>query len=621
MNQSSPLMPATPPTPFGGEPRSAPSQPSRRPRLPEHRLSLKEVLAELITDGWVSTADGERVIAESRTERGALHPLVVIANKQLRQAQPPHPILSLELLTEWLAGKVGLPYLRIDPLKLDIAAVERLLPFISYDYAARYHILPIATDEHRVVFATTEPYLTEWREVLRQTLRKDIERVIASPLDINRYQLEFYGVSRSVRGALRGVLEPTSGILNFEQLLELGQRGELSADERPIVQIVDWLLQYAFSQRASDIHLEPRREQGNIRFRIDGVLHAIYQLPPAVMGAVTSRIKILGRMDVAEKRRPQDGRIKTRTPAGREIELRLSTMPTAFGEKCVLRIFDPDTVAKNFGQLGFAPAEEASWHAMSTRPHGIVLVTGPTGSGKTTTLYTTVKHLANPEVNVCTVEDPIEMVVPELNQMQVQPVIDLTFAQGIRTLLRQDPDIIMVGEIRDLEAAQMAVQAALTGHLVLSTLHTNDAASAVTRLLDLGVPHYLIQNILIGVMAQRLVRTLCPHCKEAGQVDDALWNAMVRPWTLPKPAAIRAPRGCSECRNTGYLGRVGLYELLTVTPELRRLLRPNVDDGELRRRAIEQGMRPLRVSAALQIAAGLTTFEEVVQVLPPLEED
>ena len=550
-----------------------------------------------------------------------MHPLVVIANKQLRQVQPPHPVLSLELLTEWLAGKVGLPYLRIDPLKLDIAAVERLLPFVSYEYAARYHILPVATDEHRVVFATTEPYLTEWREVLRQTLRKDIERVIASPLDINRYQLEFYGVSRSVRGALRGALEPASGILNFEQLLELGRRGELSADERPIVQIVDWLLQYAFSQRASDIHLEPRREQGHIRFRIDGVLHAIYQLPPAVMSAVTSRIKILGRMDVAEKRRPQDGRIKTRTPAGREIELRLSTMPTAFGEKCVLRIFDPDTVTKNFGQLGFALSEETAWRAMIARPHGIVLVTGPTGSGKTTTLYTTLKQLAVPEVNVCTVEDPIEMVVAELNQMQVHPAIELTFAQGIRTLLRQDPDIIMVGEIRDLEAAQMAVQAALTGHLVLSTLHTNDAASAVTRLLDLGIPHYLIQNVLIGVMAQRLVRTLCPHCKEAGQIDDALWEAMIRPWPLPKPATIRAPRGCPECRSTGYLGRVGLYELLTITPELRRLLRPEMDADELRRRAGAQGMRPLRVSAALQIAAGLTTFEEVVQVLPPLEED
>ncbi|MDG4597961.1 MAG: ATPase, T2SS/T4P/T4SS family [Candidatus Contendobacter sp.] len=589
--------------------------------MPEHRLTLKEVLDELAADGLVARADLERIGAEARAERGELHPLVVIANKQLRHAQPPHPVLSLELLTEWLAGKVGLPYLRIDPLKLDIASVERLLPFISYEYAARYHILPVATDEHRVVFATTEPYLTEWREVLRQTLRKDIERVIANPLDINRYQLEFYGVSRSVRGALRGVLEPASGVLNFEQLLELGRRGELSADERPIVQIVDWLLQYAFSQRASDIHLEPRREQGHIRFRIDGVLHAIYQLPPAVMNAVTSRIKILGRMDVAEKRRPQDGRIKIRTPAGREIEMRLSTMPTAFGEKCVLRIFDPDTVTKNFNQLGFAPAEEAAWRAMIARPHGIVLVTGPTGSGKTTTLYTTLKHLANPEVNVCTVEDPIEMVAPELNQMQVQPAIDLTFAQGIRTLLRQDPDIIMVGEIRDLEAAQMAVQAALTGHLVLSTLHTNDAASAVTRLLDLGVPHYLIQNVLIGVMAQRLVRTLCPHCKGEGELETTLWEALIRPWPLPKPAAIRAPRGCPECRNTGYLGRVGLYELLAVTPELRRLFRSDMDSDELRRRACGQGMRLLRVSAALQIAAGLTTFEEVVQVLPPLEED
>ncbi len=600
------------------EPRSGPSQ---RPRLPEHRLNLKEVLDELVADGLVDRAHLERVGAELRSDRGELHPLVVIANKKLHHLQPPHQVLSLELLTEWLAGKVGLPYLRIDPLKLDIAAVERLLPFVSYDYAARYHILPVAADDTRVVFATTEPYLTEWESVLGQTLRRDIERVIANPLDINRYQLEFYGVSRSVRGALRGSLEPTSGILNFEQLLELGRRGELSADERPIVQIVDWLLQYAFSQRASDIHLEPRREQGHIRFRIDGVLNAIYQLPPAVMSAVTSRIKILGRMDVAEKRRPQDGRIKTRTPAGREIELRLSTMPTAFGEKCVLRIFDPDTVTRNFGQLGFAPAEEAAWRTMINRPHGIVLVTGPTGSGKTTTLYTTLKQLAVPEVNVCTVEDPIEMVVPELNQMQVQPAIDLTFAQGIRTLLRQDPDIIMVGEIRDLEAAQMAVQAALTGHLVLSTLHTNDAASAVTRLLDLGVPHYLIQNVLIGVMAQRLVRTLCPHCKGEGQLEATLWEALVRPWPLPKPATIRAPRGCPECRNTGYLGRVGLYELLTVTPELRRLLRPEMDAAELRRRASEKGMRPLRVSAALQIAAGLTTFEEVVQVLPPLEEE
>ena len=603
--------------PNGTDSRSGPSS---KPRVPEHRLTLKEVLDDLAADGLVSKADADLALAGPKTERGELHPLVVIANKKFHHPRPPHQALGLEPLTEWLAGKVGLPYLRIDPLKLDIAAVERLLPFISFEYAARYQILPVAADDTRVVFATTEPWLTEWQAVLRQTLRRDIERVIANPLDVNRYQLEFYGVSRSVRGALRASSEPTSGILNFEQLLELGRRGELSADERPIVQIVDWLLQYAFSQRASDIHLEPRREQGHIRFRIDGVLNAIYQLPPAVMGAVTSRIKILGRMDVAEKRRPQDGRIKTRTPAGREIELRLSTMPTAFGEKCVLRIFDPDTVTKNFGQLGFAPAEEAAWRAMIARPHGIVLVTGPTGSGKTTTLYTTLKQLATPEVNVCTVEDPIEMVVPELNQMQVQPAIELTFAHGIRTLLRQDPDIIMVGEIRDLETAQMAVQAALTGHLVLSTLHTNDAASAITRLLDLGVPYYLIQNVLIGVMAQRLVRTLCPHCKGVGQIDAALWEALTRPLPLPKPAAIGEPRGCPECRNTGYLGRVGLYELLAVTPELRRLFRSDMDEESLRRAAFEQGMRPLRVGAALQIAAGSTTFEEVVQILPPLTD-
>lgn len=596
-----------------------PSRPSSRPRLPDHRLALKEVLDDLITDGLVESAEVEQSGLSARTERGELHPLVIIANKQLRQCLPPHQVLSLELLTEWLAGRVGLPYLRIDPLKLDIAAVERLLPFVSYEYAARYHILPVAADEQHVTFATTEPWLSEWQNVLRQTLRREIVRVIANPLDINRYQLEFYGVSRSVRGALKGMLEPASGILNFEQLMELGRRGELSADERPIVQIVDWLLQYAFAQRASDIHLEPRREQGQVRFRIDGVLHAIYQLPSVVMNAVTSRIKILGRMDVAEKRRPQDGRIKTRSPAGREIELRLSTMPTAFGEKCVLRIFDPDTTAKNFAQLGFAPAEETIWRSMIAQPHGIVLVTGPTGSGKTTTLYTTLRYLAVPEVNVCTIEDPIEMIIPELNQMQVQAAIDLTFAQGVRTLLRQDPDIIMVGEIRDLETAQMAVQAALTGHLVLSTLHTNDAISAITRLLDLGVPHYLIQNVLIGVMAQRLVRTLCPHCKGTDGMDDGLWEALVRPWPLPKPEVIGAPRGCLECRNTGYLGRVGLYELLTVTPELRRLCRAEVDEDALRRAAIDQGMRPLRVSAALQIAAGLTTFEEVVQILPPLE--
>ncbi|MEP6941028.1 MAG: GspE/PulE family protein, partial [Rudaea sp.] len=383
--------------------------------------------------------------------------------------------------------------------------------------------------------------------------------------------------------------------------------------------IVDWLLQYAFEQRASDIHLEPRREMSPIRFRIDGVMHKVFELPSPVMNAVTARVKILGRMDLAEKRRPQDGRIKTRSSSGREVELRLSTMPTAFGEKVVMRIFDPDIVVKEFRQLGFSMDEELLWRGMVERPHGIVLVTGPTGSGKTTTLYSTLKHLATPDINVCTVEDPIEMVSPEFNQMQVQPALDLDFAAGVRTLMRQDPDIIMVGEIRDLETAKMAIQASLTGHLVLSTLHTNDAPSALPRLLDLGAPHYLIQSTLTGVVAQRLVRTLCPHCKAETVLDARAWDALVHRWNVPAPPHAYGPTGCLECRNTGFLGRTGIYEMMRISPVIRQMIVPNVDLVRLSEAALAEGMRPLRVSAAAQVARGVTTVQEVIGVLPPIE--
>jgi general secretion pathway protein E len=402
-------------------------------------------------------------------------------------------------------------------------------------------------------------------------------------------------------------------------LVELGAGGEVGADDRHVVHIVDWLLQYAFEQRASDIHLEPRRETGAIRFRIDGIMQKVFELPSPVMTAVTARIKILARMDVAEKRRPQDGRIKTRSASGREVELRISNMPTAFGEKVVMRIFDPDLVVKDFAQLGFSERETANWRSMVERPHGVVLVTGPTGSGKTTTLYSTLKHLATPELNVCTVEDPIEMVSPEFNQMQVHAAIDLDFAAGVRTLLRQDPDIIMVGEIRDLETAQMAVQASLTGHLVLSTLHTNDAPSAVTRLLDLGVPHYLIQSTLSGVVAQRLVRTLCPHCKQATAQDPLTWNVLTHGWELPMPEKVFKPVGCLECRNTGFMGRTGIYEMMKLSRGLRGLISAQLDLGAFGRLALKEGMRPLRISAADQVSAGVTTVEEVLTVLPPMD--
>ena len=588
---------------------------------PNHKLVLAQVVSALIADGYLNAEDGERVLMDARSAQGRLdlHPLVVIANLKPRNAREADKTLTLELLTEWLADQARLPYYKIDPMKIKMAEVTEV---VGQAYAQRYRILPVAVTPTDVTIATAEPYDLRWVGDLAHILRREVRRVVSSPLDVNRYLAEFYGVQRSIQKARDAKIEggyDASAMFNFEQLVELGQSGDIGADDRHVVHIVDWLLQYALDQRASDIHLEPRRDNGNIRFRIDGVMHKVFEMPPPVMTAVTARIKILGRMDLAEKRRPQDGRIKTRSPGGREVELRLSTMPTAFGEKVVMRIFDPDVVVKEFAQLGFSAEEEATWRSMVERPHGIVLVTGPTGSGKTTTLYSTLKHLATPDLNVCTVEDPIEMVSPEFNQMQVQPAIDLDFAAGVRTLLRQDPDIIMVGEIRDLETASMAVQASLTGHLVLSTLHTNDAPSAVSRLLDLGVPHYLIQSTLTGVVAQRLVRTLCPHCKMPAAVDEPAWRALTHGWNVELPTQAMGPQGCLECRNTGFLGRTGIYEMMRLTPRLRGLIEADTNVVRYAEAALAEGLRPLRLSAAAQVARGITTIAEVMTVLPPLE--
>ncbi|MEE8079166.1 MAG: GspE/PulE family protein, partial [Pseudomonadales bacterium] len=407
-----------------------------------------------------------------------------------------------------------------------------------------------------------------------------------------------------------------SAVANFEQMLELGSLKSPEANDAHIVNIVDWLLQYAFDQRASDIHIEPRRDKGLIRFRIDGVLHHVYELPAAVNTAVTSRLKILGRMDVAEKRRPQDGRVKTKSPDGDEIELRLSTLPTAFGEKMVLRVFDPDVLLRSFAQLGLTGDDYDRWQSMANSPNGIVLVTGPTGSGKTTTLYSTLKQLATDAVNVCTIEDPIEMVEPAFNQMQVQHNIDVSFASGVRSLLRQDPDIIMIGEIRDLETAEMAIQASLTGHLVISTLHTNDAPTAITRLLDLGIPPYMIKATVLGIMAQRLVRTLCPHCKVEEDVDAEAWNLLMKPFRAKPPAQVYAPQGCIECRDTGYMGRMGIYELLPMSERIQSHITGELELETLRKQAFKEGMRTLRLSGAQKVGAGLTTIAEVLRVSP-----
>ncbi|MEZ5543640.1 MAG: GspE/PulE family protein [Lysobacteraceae bacterium] len=583
------------------------------------RLEFEQVLTALTQDGFVSTEDAARARSTARDQRSGvdIHPLVLIANLKLRNQKRPGTELNLETMTEWLAKQTGHRYLRIDPTKIDVPAVTVL---ISHAYAQRHRILPVAVNVERVVIATSEPASLAWVPDLAQILRREITVVVTSPLDLSRYMMEFFGVTRSVRNAKDDREEnPSVSMPSFEQLVELGRAGEVGADDRHIVHIVDWLLQYAYEQRASDIHLEPRRDISRVRFRIDGVLHKVFELPTPVMVGVVSRIKVLGRMDLAERRRPQDGRIKTRSPGGREVEMRLSTMPTAFGEKCVMRIFDPDTAVKTMAELGFDSDEAEGWNELTHRPHGIVLVTGPTGSGKTTTLYSTLKQLATPDVNVCTVEDPIEMVAPEFNQMQVHQQIDLDFAAGVRTLLRQDPDIIMVGEIRDLETAQMAVQASLTGHLVLSTLHTNDAPSAVTRLLDLGVPHYLIQSTLSGVLAQRLVRTLCPHCKRPVKLDEDAWRVLAQNLPIPMPASGFAAKGCLECRHSGYLGRVGLYELMPVTPVLRAMMQPGMSLPDFTAAAAREGMRSLRHAGALKVAQGVSTIAEVLEVLPPPE--
>jgi len=593
-------------------PAVAPATGPRPNQSHQGPLDWRLLLAWLTEDGVLALKDAERIAQRFAAGSSAQHPLVRLAGLGLIR-QDTGTALELEPLTEWLAQRVGLPYVRIDPLKVDVARVADVM---SITYAERRRALPIQVGLSDVTIATCEPLDVAWVDEILAHTRKTIRLVVASPLELQRYRTEFYTLARSVRDANRKTGD--SVVHNFEQLVELGKTTrQLDANDQGIIQVVDWLWQYAFDQRASDIHLEPRRDMGAIRFRIDGVMHVVYQVPLSVMQAMTARIKLLGRMDVVEKRRPLDGRIKTRNPSGEEVEMRLSTMPTAFGEKLVMRIFDPDTTLKSFDALGFGVNELPLWESLTSRAHGIILVTGPTGSGKTTTLYSTLKRLATEEVNVCTIEDPIEMIEPSFNQTQVQPALDLGFAEGVRALMRQDPDIIMVGEIRDRETADMAIQSALTGHLVFSTLHTNDAASAITRLTDIGVPPYLISATVIGVLAQRLVRTLCPACKQPDPtVTGEILGDVIKPWRLNGTPRAYKPVGCLECRMTGFKGRVGLYELLPVSEGVRQTLHPDVNMARLRQQAVQEGLRPLRLGGVMKVAEGVTTLEEVLRNTP-----
>ena len=581
------------------------------------KLKLDYLIRELGKEGILTEQQALQLLKlHKKSSKKTQHPLIFIADQGLQSAtKPPYP-LTIERLTKWLAEKTGIPYVRIDPLKIE---VNKITSIISQAYAANLQILPIEVSDTELTIASCEPFFDSWEEELAGIAGLAIKRVLINPADVQRYLVEFYGISRSIIGATLD--KSKSGIANtlqnFEQMMEVGKMGEPDANDQHIVSIVDWLLQFAFEQRASDIHMEPRREKGKVRFRIDGVLHQVHEFPTLLLAAISSRLKALGRMDVTDRRRPQDGRIKTKTPTGDEVEMRLSTMPTAFGEKLVVRIFDPDMLYKTFTQLGFTKHDFKHWKAMTENPHGLMLVTGPTGSGKTTTLYSALKQLAKPEYNICTIEDPIEMVDEHLNQMQVQKKIDVDFASGVRTLLRQDPDIIMIGEIRDLETADVAVQAALTGHLVLSTLHTNNAPAAISRLIELGVQPFLINAALLGILAQRLVRTLCPHCKQPQKISQTAWDALVAPAKLKLPENTCKAVGCDECRHTGYFGRIGIYEILPMTKDLHKLVVEDTDLDALRTAALKGGMRSLCISGAQKIATGLTTLEEVFSVVPP----
>jgi len=575
-------------------------------------FSIKPILKHMVSSELISSTEATRIFSNFKDKDNTnLNPLIAISSTIPSSKQGNGKKLSLSELCEWAAKQTELEFYHIDPLKIDVGP---LMDIVSFDYAEQHEILPIKATANSVTFATAKPHSMKWQQELEQLLNREVNFVFSNPRDIDRYRSEFYALAQSISKAKS--LDSTKDIKDsLDQLVELGRTGQLDAEHHHVIQVVDWLLQYAFDQRASDIHLEPRKERGEIRFRIDGVLQHVYQVPPNVMLAMTSRLKTLGRMDIAERRRPQDGRLKTRKPDGAEIELRLSTIQTAQGEKMVMRIFDPEVLQRNFSELGITQRELNIWGKLTQRTHGIVLVTGPTGSGKTTTLYSTLKQLATSEVNVCTIEDPIEMVEPAFNQMQVHPAIDLNFAAGVRALLRQDPDIIMIGEIRDLETAEMAIQASLTGHLVLATLHTNDACSAITRLQELGIPGYLINASVLGVMAQRLIRTLCPSCKTNSKIDQTLWKEASKGWKID-PSKACVAEGCLECRHTGYQGRLGLYEMMELSSEMKKLIDHNASLDKLQEQSIKDGLIPLKVAGLQKVADGLSSLEEVYRVAP-----
>ena len=587
----------------------------------------KSILKILVTENLITKKQAEEIWAKEDVFRSRLVKARGVTRKPLRLMQQEISLIDIidslqlklpddssaflteERIMKEIAGHLNLPYMKIDPLKLDSDTVTRI---ISKPYAIKHQIVPIKLSGSLLTIVTSNPFDREGVDGIKQLKGFDVEIMVTSKSDILKVITEFYGFKYSISAA-QSELSSGVDIGNLEQYVKLKSISEMGGTDKHIINAVEYLLHYAYAQRASDIHIEPKREFSIVRFRIDGLLHAIHRMPKAVHSAFVSRIKTLARMDIAEKRRPQDGRIKTEQE-GKEVELRVSTLPVSFGEKVVIRIFDPTILMQDIESLGFLERELVLFKSFIAAPYGLILVTGPTGSGKTTTLYSALRVLSTPDVNITTIEDPVEMIYEDFNQISVQPLVGITFASSLRTLLRQDPDIIMVGEIRDIEAAENAIQAALTGHLVMSTLHTNDAPSSITRLLDIGVPSFLINTTLIGVIAQRLVRKVCPHCAEWYHLSEDEGTILGITREKAKAFKVSVGAGCPQCRGTGYLGRTAIFEIMELTDKVRSAIEEKTTPQKLKQIALTEGFRTLRENAIKILLKGITTVDEVVRV-------
>jgi len=564
-----------------------------------------------IKESILAKARGKHLTpADRQTLLSGISFIDVVVQARLERQDRPGTQVDEDLIYRTLARAWGLAYKKIDPLKLELKLVTGT---ISKSFALKHLLLPLEIQEGKLVVATPDPFNHEAICDVEQVSKLKVKPIVSARTDIVKLIHEFFGFQYSISAAEDLFAKKGVDLGNLEQFVSINAMEELPATDQHIVNAVNHLFSYAFDQKASDIHIEPKRELCLVRMRIDGALHTVYKLPKKLHNAVVSRIKTLSALDMAEKRRPQDGRIKM-AKEETEVEIRVSTIPVAFGEKVVMRIMDPDILFQDLEMLGFSSEDFEKYKRLITMPFGIVLVTGPTGSGKSTTLYSSLRMLSCPEVNITTVEDPIEMIHEEFNQIGVQPAITVTFGSVLRNIMRQDPDIIMVGEIRDLETAQAAVQAALTGHLVLSTLHTNDAVSTIFRLLDLGIPAYLVHSSLTGVVAQRLVRKICPHCIEGFEMDARELADLGLKVDRTGPVPLKHGKGCVKCRHTGYKGRTGIYEILPYTDGLKRLTSYEAGLEDLRKQAVAQGLVQLREGGIQKMLAGQTTYQEVLRV-------